>query len=186
MGVVNFRSDPRISREDRSALRDFCSDLGGDIAQLAVKLGLVIERKDMYPDQSGYIEYDQSCGSASGYKIVVNGKQSIERQKFTVAHELGHYVLHRESDHFKSKQNLSIAQIFAFPSGHRSNDMWDNREYPDWMESEANKFAATVLLPTHLLKRTDEFQSGEPAALARRLNLSVGFVSRRFEEVLFS
>ncbi len=185
MAVVNFRNDGRIDAKDRKALREFCSELGGDPVRLAHTLGLKVYEEDLYPDESGYIEYDEFCGSESGYKVVVNVNHSTERKKFTLAHEIGHYVLHRNTKHFQKKRNEG-AEIFTFPAGHRSTDRWNYGDYPNWMETEANKFAATVLLPAHLLKTTSEFEAGEPAALANKLVLSVGLVVRRFEEVHFA
>lgn len=187
MLVVNFRRDERISQEDRSVLREYCLELGGNPVALANRLGVKVFEDDMPYENSGYIDFDESCGSPSGYRIVVNKHHSMERKKFTIAHEIGHFVLHRDTPHFKKKreQSADIIPIFGGPSGHRSSDDWDYNEYPRWMENEANGFAACVLLPQNLLKKTPEYINGEPIALARRLGFSSEFVLRRFEEVRF-
>ena len=184
MSVVDFRSDARISEQDRERLRDYCSDLGGNPVALANSLGVKVFQERLYDDVSGYLEYDPDCGSSSGYKIVLNRLHSIARQQFTLAHELGHFVLHRESEPFRKKREES-AQIFSFPSGHRSSDQWHYGDYPQTMEREADAFAATILLPAHLVRKTAEYIEGRPVALAKRLNLSTTFVVRRFEEVRF-
>lgn len=184
MSVLSFRHDKRISDADRNALREYCSELGGNVVALANKLGLKVFEEELPHDQSGYIEYDPSCGSESGYKVVVNAKHPVERKQFTAAHEIGHFVLHRSSKHFREKEWQS-AEIFNFPSGYRSPDSWDNEGCTDWMEREADVFAATVLLPPNPVRRSPEFINGEPVALAKRLGLSKTFVVRRFEELQF-
>lgn len=183
MTIVNFKRDTRISSRDRTALREFCSELGGDPVKLALRLGLKVFLAELLPDECGYIEFDEDCGSDSGYKIVVNSNHPVERQKFTVAHEIGHFVLHRGTQHFQKKRREG-AEIFTFPSGHRSEDYWNYGDYPGWMEFEADQFAATVLLPVHLLMRMPEFLDDQPAALAKRLGLSVSFVAQRFAECI--
>jgi Zn-dependent peptidase ImmA (M78 family) len=184
MTVLDFKRDRRISQSDRTVLREFCTQLGGDPVTLANELGVVVCREDLSNEIAGYIEYDENCGSPSGYKIVVNGRHSLERQRFTVAHEVGHYVLHRETPEFRAKKRQS-AEVFSFPSGYRSTDYWKQSDYPASFEREADQFAATVLLPVHLVRKTDEFLSGQPVALARRLGLSSTFVTIRFEEAYF-
>ena len=187
MASINFKIDTRISDCDRKILRDFCSELGGDVVILAQKLGLKVFSQNLPPNTSGFIDYAPSKGTASGYIIVVNANDSVERQKFTVAHEIGHYVLHRGSEHFK-KASAVGADILEFPTGNRSQGGWDYRAgvaYPLRFEREADAFAATVLLPEHLLRETPEFQNGEIVKLARRLKLSVAMVSASFEDAIF-
>lgn len=61
---------------------------------------------------------------------------SFERQLFTLAHELGHFVLH---EHIKDKE-LFRRQQAQEPSSYKYND--NSTE-----ELEANAFAASVLMP---------------------------------------
>jgi Zn-dependent peptidase ImmA (M78 family) len=64
----------------------------------------------------------------------VNKLHSPRRQRFTLAHELAHYVLHREEqDLFSDKQFF------------RSNET-------NWMEAQANKLAANLLMPEHTFR----------------------------------
>ncbi|WP_317054837.1 ImmA/IrrE family metallo-endopeptidase [Roseovarius rhodophyticola] len=185
MTVVNFKHDTRISDSDRGILREFTSELGGDPVHLAHRLGLKVFEENLHESVSGFIQFDETCGSDSGYKVVLNSVHSVARKKFTLAHELGHFVLHRNSDHFLEDKKRS-AEIFDFASGYRSGDGWDySQDFPKAFEREADVFAANVLLPANLLRKTAEFIEGTPASLARRLDLSVPFVARRFEEVRF-
>lgn len=50
----------------------------------------------MPPNESGKILKDKEHGGTSGYSIIVNGNEPRVRQRFTVAHEIAHYLLHRD------------------------------------------------------------------------------------------
>lgn len=184
MAVIDFKKDARIRREERHVLREFCTELGGDPVKLALELGLKVFTEDLPSEVSGFIQYDESCGSPSSYKIVINAAHSVQRQRFTVAHEIGHFVLHRDTEEFLRSKRQSKSNIFQFPSGYRSSDAWDNHDYPAAMEREADVFAAKLLLPAGPVRNSPEFQQGKPVELAIRLGLSPAFVVIRFDELL--
>jgi len=71
---------------------------------------------------------------ASKNAIIVNSEQGIARQTFTVAHELGHKILHSEW--------LDDANEILYRSAYVSQD---------WREQEANFFAANLLLPKFMM-----------------------------------
>jgi len=66
--------------------------------------------------------------------IGVNKLESDERQRFTIAHELGHLFLH------KNAVNYDQGGIMLFRDGHSS-------EGTDHREVQANRFAAELLMP---------------------------------------
>lgn len=72
-------------------------------------------------------------------RLYVNKDDLPERQSFTMAHELGHWLLHRDfyRDH---PEDYPVLPRFSDP----------NREDPK--EKEANKFAACLLVPDRLLR----------------------------------
>ncbi len=72
-------------------------------------------------------------------KLFVNQEDIRVRQMFTIAHELGHWVLHR--DIFKQQPE-------AYPVLPR----FQNAEPGDVLEQEANSFAAHLLVPRRLLQ----------------------------------
>jgi Zn-dependent peptidase ImmA (M78 family) len=71
--------------------------------------------------------------------IGVNSSESIQRQRFTIAHELGHLLLHAD-------EQLHIDK--NFPIGLRSGI---SGQAVDENEIEANQFAATLLMPSELI-----------------------------------
>ena len=66
--------------------------------------------------------------------IFYNGKANPERQRFTIAHELGHYFLDGHIDHV-----LPNDGVHASHAGFSSSDPY---------EQEADNFAAGLLMPS--------------------------------------
>jgi Zn-dependent peptidase ImmA (M78 family) len=103
---------------------------------LAQDLGLRVFRTDEWPENvSGAIlRNTERWQSDSGYVVFVNGKHHVNRRRFTIAHEIGHFVLH------KDRIGDGITDDALFRSG-QSNQI----------ETEANQFAARILMPNDLL-----------------------------------
>ena len=200
MGVVNFKNDPRITYEHRATLREFCSSLGGDPVKLARRLGLKVFKELLPEGDDGALIYDPELGSESGFVIVINELNPTTRQIFTIAHEIGHFVLHRNEPEFVANMKNSspilkshlTSNVIKFPVGRRSqtNSMRSDaglrhNNFSRRLEFEADSFATNLLLPAGLVRKTPEFFNGEAFALADRLGLSGIFVLRRFEEIEF-
>ncbi len=81
---------------------------------------------------AGFCDFKQA-------KLFVNRKDKADRQSFTIAHELGHWLLHRD---------LFISHPERYPMLLRVADT--NKTDP--LEREANHFAANLLVPEHLLE----------------------------------
>lgn len=72
--------------------------------------------------------------------IIVNKSDYITRQRFTLAHEIGHFLLHN------LKNNIHYDYSYTKNS---------------YIEKEANNFAAALLIPNFLLKRYTNFSIEE-------------------------
>lgn len=96
--------------------------------------------------------------------IAVNPAHHINRQRFTIAHELGHYFLHEGLEEHVD-QNFRIAWRNA-----------DSSKAINWIEIQANRFAAELLMPTSFLKRDldslDKIEKRTVALLARKYVVS--------------
>lgn len=88
---------------------------------------------------AGKIIKDSLLGGESGYAIVINRHDAPRRQRFTIAHEISHFILH------KDLIGDGIVDDALYRSG-LSNKI----------EREANKLAADILMPWHLI---NEFMS---------------------------
>jgi len=100
------------------------------IEQIAVQRGLNIRAYDLGEGVSGVLAIDSGKGTI-GY----NPRESKVRQRFTIAHELGHYELHRKNNELRD-QNSSTGELKK--------------------EQEANAFAASILMPENILLREIE------------------------------
>ncbi len=92
-----------------------------------------------------FANFGSSSERVAGYcdfrkaKLFVNAADSPRRQSFTIAHELGHWVMHR-SIFGENPKTYPVLPRFSRPSNNSPH------------EKEANKFAAHLLAPDHLLK----------------------------------
>jgi len=79
------------------------------------------------------------------YTIRVNRHEARERQRFTIAHELSHFFLHK-------------AVIDSSPDGIKDNVLYRSGE-PERIEYEANRLAADIVMPMALVKKvlSEEF-----------------------------
>ncbi|TSC79899.1 MAG: hypothetical protein G01um101425_376 [Candidatus Peregrinibacteria bacterium Gr01-1014_25] len=74
--------------------------------------------------------------------IGVNALHHSNRKRFTIAHEIGHYLLHKNENTFLDHhENFDMVKF-------RKNSSPKTQE-----EREANSFAAALLMPAKLLKK---------------------------------
>lgn len=97
----------------------------------------------------------------TGYALIgINSSEPAVRQRFTIAHELGHYFLHTKKDAFV--------------------DYRDNKKglMRTPREKQANMFAAALLMPRRLLAKDfkaiakDGFSEDDLVTLAKRYDVS--------------
>lgn len=104
------------------------------VVPIAEALGLRVQRAT-FPqgDISGLIRKEDG-----GYTIYVNKSHGLNRRRFTIAHEIAHFVLHRDAI------GDGLVDDALYRSGLSSR-----------MEAEANGLAADILMPWHLLVDED-------------------------------
>jgi Zn-dependent peptidase ImmA (M78 family) len=136
----------QIERRARQLLRDHrVGRAPVDVHALARKLGAVVREEASDSDISGALfrEGDQAI-------IGVNASHPLIRKRFTVAHEIGHLVLHDEiariDHHYPEVTGGTRLRLTALRSK-LSTEAVDPREI------EANRFAAALLMPTDFLER---------------------------------
>ena len=134
------------------------------IEKLAKKLGAVIRSEPYDGEVSGalYLGGDVPV-------IGINALDVPVRQRFTIAHEVGHLLLHRDSLHVHVDRHY-ISELVI-----RRDKV--STEATDRMEIEANRFAASLLMPGRFL-RVDVKRVGVPVnaqaieVLAKRYKVS--------------
>ena len=103
------------------------------IDQIAMNYGLQIFISDFNDStESGLL-------SPKEKKVYINRKDSIARRRFTLAHELGHFLMHKGLEEIKHKEFIERRSPIS-------------GEKP-WYEKEADAFAAHLLVPIIFLKK---------------------------------
>jgi Zn-dependent peptidase ImmA (M78 family) len=102
-----------------------------DLWGMAERLGLMVRETKEWPnDISGSI---QRAGDK--FLIKVNANHAPTRRRFTLAHEIAHYVLHRD----------------LIGNGITDNALYRS-EQPGFIETQANTYAANILMPAKLMR----------------------------------
>lgn len=132
-----------------------------DVDQIIHNLGIsVCEDSDLPPETSGYLKKD-----GEKWIIGVNPKHSKRRQRFTKAHELGHYLMHRKN----GQEELPFEDKILFR----------NEIYFDPKEHQANTFAAEVLMPAGEVKKL--VQSGVRSVEKLADHFGVSITAMKFQ-----
>lgn len=134
-------------------------DVFAIIRELGIELGFFKPRTVDLARLSGYIE-----SSTAGYRIGINAADHLVRQRFTAAHELAHYIYHRPL----------IGDGVDDDRAYRSTPggIYYNEKIGRVQETQANQFAANLLMPSHLIKELKHKGFFEPDALAEKLFVS--------------
>ena len=121
--------------------------------------GIKLIKKDLGHSASGFLEEinNQWC-------IYVNKYDNEKRQRFTIAHELGHYILHRNN---------------AFGSRFQHDFIFFRDENTNPIEREANNFAAELLMPKEEVVSLIKEGYNTVNALAEKFDLSTSAVRYR-------
>lgn len=113
------------------------------VFELAKNYGLMVkESTALNSTISGFIYIETNV-------IVINASEPVTRQAFTVAHELGHWLLH----HPQLENNPDLGIMYRSPLGGQV----------DPTEQEANTFAANLLVPKMLLSEYQGLEDGRVA-----------------------
>ena len=134
-----------------------------DVETLAGELGMKVCYSKQPDNISGAIFKNEKVGGSRGYVCFVNNTHSSERQRFTIAHEIAHFILHRDyigdgiTDNGLLRSNLSSE-----------------------IEIAANRLAADIIMPWHLISHA--LKNGrENNELAKVLKVSNSAMSIRLE-----
>jgi Zn-dependent peptidase ImmA (M78 family) len=132
----------KAEKEASKLLEKFEKSFPVDLKAIAEYLGLqIIEDKQLEDDVSGMLVIKDDTGF-----IVVNRGHHENRKRFTIAHEIGHFILH------KSKQKIFMEGSKKLFEGNNNNLQVfpRNKEASEGIyrnEIEANAFAAELLMP---------------------------------------
>lgn len=140
-----------MNSAQREIIRRHQNSAPVQMVPLANELGIQVYKVDSFPDGlSGMIRKEED----GGYAIYVNSTHHLNRRRFTMAHEIAHFLLH------KDLIGDGIVDDALYRSGLGST-----------VEYEANQLAADILMPWHLLN-SKEYEGLSVSELASVFEVS--------------
>jgi Zn-dependent peptidase ImmA (M78 family) len=129
--------------------------------EIAEALGIKVYKVNDWPANiSAMIRKDVQRGGESGYAIYVNGKHPRVRRRFSIAHEIAHFSLHR----------ALIGDGITDDALYRSN-------MSNSVEVQANQMAADILMPWHLIREATDSGLDTVEKLAEHFDVSKSTMS---------
>lgn len=122
----------RLTEDERSLLEGFQNDPKVPLGQIARKLGIQVKSSTLPANISGEIRPSEKADSK--FIIRINRHETKPRQRFTLAHEISHYLLHRNKIGKGVSDNVMYRSTLS-----------------NTLEAQANRLAADLLMPWHLL-----------------------------------
>lgn len=113
------------------------NELPVPIRKIAERKGLNIHPYDLGVNISGVLVIEKEQGT-----IGINPLESSVRQRFTIAHELGHFILHKDSS-----ESLFVDKEFKILFRNQESATGELKR-----EQDANAFAAAILMPKNILE----------------------------------
>lgn len=104
-----------------------------DPEKIAENIGITVKYMSLNDNISGLIKKN----NLQQIEIHVNKHHSEERQRFTIAHELGHYFSTEDFDEYEDKDNLLEIELLKYRKNDDSN----------YEERNASTFASELLMP---------------------------------------
>lgn len=118
-----------------------------DLEALCNDLGIELIYQNLGDDCSGSIE--KSLDGESSYTIKIHAGDQEARQRFTIAHEIGHFLFHRHK----------------IGDGIVDNRLYRSSETGTEDESQANSFAVSLLMPIgFIIERYNQGYSSDEIA----------------------
>jgi Zn-dependent peptidase ImmA (M78 family) len=120
----------QVARAAEEILESYGIQIPVHVVTIAESLGITVRLDDLEDEVSGILimQPDKNV-------MAVNENHPEFRRRFTMAHEIGHFVLHSK------RQSVFIDDAWTF---HRNKEI---SKQDKQQESEANLFAANLLMP---------------------------------------
>lgn len=123
-----------LNDANRSTIADHQDVAPVRLSELAKAFGIPVKAATLAPGISGEIRPDEN-----GFVIRINRHDPAKRQRFSVAHELAHFLLHAD------QIGTGIADDVLYRSS-----------LSDRREAQANRLAADILMPDDLVRQQVE------------------------------
>lgn len=157
----------RISEGEKRIIMKYQNDLPVKLGLIAKEFGIEVKRATLSANISGQIK--ETDGKVT---VKINRHDTKERQRYTLAHEISHFLLHRD---------LLLEGI--------TDDVLYRSSQSSAIEKEADRLAADIVMPMHkvesLMKKYSREKKGALLieALADELGVSTTALGYRIEKV---
>lgn len=126
-----------------SVINEYRKQIPVNLNSLLKELEIELQYANLKKDISGVIQKHNDS-----YRIIVNENHPKTRQRFTIAHELGHFILHRDLINDGIYDNM--AYRCEYPNE------YNNPNIGSYEETEANKMAVNILMPLDMVEKYRE------------------------------
>ena len=164
----SWLSKPQVHALGESIAKQLGYEPGGDLNKIVELAGGEVKIQGTLlddPEQSGSLYVD----GLDDFNVIVPSHTSLVRDRFTLAHELGHYYLHYVWPK-QSGKNIPD-KVYALRKG-------SNR-----IEWEANWFGAAFLMPKTVFRAAYRAADGSVWKLADRFHVSTKAVEVRIQDL---
>lgn len=149
---MKYSYEARMEPKHIKILNEYTDEVPVRVGALATALGLKVVLAALPLKISGLIKPDDN----GSFVIKVNRFESKERQRFTIAHEIAHFLIHRD------QINAGVVDSVLYRSKLSSR-----------VEAEANRLAADIIMPRDkIIELENETGITEPVQLAQRFAVS--------------
>lgn len=168
MHPTRFRVIEQVSRD---LFGHYCRDGDPgpplDLRRLSDLVGLRLERADLSTLGAGVL----GALSIAERTIYTDSRVTGNRMRFTIAHEIGHFLLHAKAEVGLMTRKSAGLKAATLLCGHAGQGRT--------IEREADIFAGAILLPGALLLGAEK----DPAYLARTFGASMAAAEIRLEQI---
>ncbi|WP_276119849.1 ImmA/IrrE family metallo-endopeptidase [Pararhizobium qamdonense] len=123
----------KIKQADRETVAKHLNELPVKLGALAKDLGIDVKLSSLPLNVSGQI-----AKTPTGFEIKINRHESRQRQRFTLAHEIAHFLIHRD---VIERMGGTLTDSVLYRSGASES-----------IEYEANRLASQIVMPEHALR----------------------------------
>ncbi len=140
-----------ISEDDKDTIKRYTSKYPVDLESITKNLKIKVFYESMDWGISGKITEIRG-----EYFISINKVDHPYRQRFTLGHEIGHYILHKK---------------LIDSNGITDNTMYRSDTITTRQDTEANRFSAKLLMPMELIEELRE-ENTNVSYIANKLQVS--------------
>ena len=164
--ISKFALEILDENEDIVFIQTIASDDKGniDVKKVAESKNIRLEYIPMESSISGYLRQENG-----EWIIGVNSIHNPKRQRFTIAHELGHFYMHKDKN---VDFECFLARNFEDTTFFRNTDNSS-------IEYSANEFAANLLMPEDSIRKAIQTGTKNIEDLSSQFNVSIAAIKYR-------